>query len=143
MASLLATFARSDQGYAGFTVARYAICLVIMLPATFCAGMTLPLLTRTLLGAGFGERAIGAVYGWNTLGSIVGVVVGGLVLLPVLGLKGMLLAGAALDMAIGVVLLSRGVRREGGGLRLWRGRGRRRGWWCWRGPAWVSGWTAT
>ena len=88
-----------------------------MLPATFCAGMTLPLLTRTLLGRGLGERAIGAVYGWNTLGSIVGVVVGGLVLLPLLGLKGMLLAGAGLDMAIGLVLLSRGARRTDGGRR--------------------------
>jgi spermidine synthase len=119
VASLLTTFARSDQGFAGFTIARYAICLVIMLPATFCAGMTLPLLTRTLLGAGSGERAIGGVYGWNTLGSIVGVVVGGLGLLPLLGLKGMLLAGAALDMAIGVVLVSRGTRREGRRPRLW------------------------
>jgi spermidine synthase len=119
VASLLAAFARSDQGYAGFTIARYAICLVIMLPATFCAGMTLPLLTRTLLGAGSGERAIGAVYGWNTLGSIVGVVVAGLALLPVLGLKGLLLAGAALDMTIGVGLLRRGARREGRGARLW------------------------
>jgi spermidine synthase len=118
VASLLATFARSDQGYAGFTAARYALCLVIMLPATFCAGMTLPLLTRTLVGAGFGERAIGAVYGWNTLGSIVGVVLGGLVLLPLLGLQGMLLAGAGLDMAVGLVLLSRGARRHGGGARL-------------------------
>ena len=77
-----------------------------MLPATFCAGMTLPLLTRTLLLAGRGERAIGAVYGWNTLGSIAGVIVGGLALLPLAGLKGTLLIGAGLDMAIGVVLLA-------------------------------------
>ena len=118
VASLLATFARSDQGYAGFTIARYAICLAIMLPATFCAGMTLPLLTRTLVGTGFGERAIGAVYGWNTLGSIVGVGLGGLVLLPLIGLQGMLLAAAGLDMAIGLVLLSRGARRTDGGRRL-------------------------
>ncbi len=118
VASLLATFAKTDPGYAGFTASRYAICLVIMVPATFCAGMTLPLLTRTLLGAGFGERSIGAVYGWNTLGSIVGVVLGGLVLLPLLGLKGMLLAGAGLDMAIGVVLLSRSSRRDRGGRQL-------------------------
>ena len=55
VASLLATFARSDQGYAGFTAARYALCLVIMLPATFCAGTTLPLLTRALVGAGVGS----------------------------------------------------------------------------------------
>jgi spermidine synthase len=104
-ATLLATFARTDAGYNGFTLARYGLCLVVMLPATFCAGMTLPLLTQTLMKHGSGERAIGAVYGWNTLGSIIGVIAGGLVLLPVIGLKLMLIAGASLDMAIGVLLL--------------------------------------
>ncbi len=48
-----------------------------MLPATFCAGMTLPLITRTLMRGAAGERAIGAVYAANTLGSIVGVDPGG------------------------------------------------------------------
>ena len=105
-ASLLSTFTRTDSGYVGFTVVRYGLCLLIMLPATFCAGMTLPLITRTLLANGSGERAIGAVYSWNTLGSIVGVVFGGLVLLPLIGLKAMLIAGAILDMSIGVLLLS-------------------------------------
>src|SRR6478609_2640296 len=38
IASLLATFARTDAGYTGFTLARYGLCLAIMLPATFCAG---------------------------------------------------------------------------------------------------------
>ena len=112
VASLLTTFARNDAGYAGFTIARYALCLVIMLPATFCAGMTLPLITRTLVVGGSGERAIGAVYAWNTLGSIIGVVLGGLVLLPMVGLKGMLIIGAAIDMGIGVVLLSRSAGAE-------------------------------
>jgi spermidine synthase len=107
VASLLATFARTDSGYIGFTIARYGMCLAIMLPATFCAGMTLPLITQTLFKNGSGERSIGAVYGWNTLGSILGVVLGGLVLLPVIGLKPMLIAGAALDMAVGALLLAR------------------------------------
>jgi spermidine synthase len=107
IASLLATFTRTDSGYIGFTIARYGLCLLIMLPATFCAGMTLPLITRTLLVNGSGERAIGAVYSWNTLGSIVGVVLGGLVLLPLIGLKLMLVAGASLDIGIGLILLSR------------------------------------
>ncbi len=105
MSALLATFARTDAGYTGYTLARYGICLAVMLPATFCAGMTLPLITRILLTGGAGERAIGAVYGWNTLGSILGVMLGGLFLMPVLGLKGMLIAGAVLDMAVGVMLL--------------------------------------
>jgi spermidine synthase len=90
---------------------RYVICLAVMLPATFCAGMTLPLITRILYTGGSGERSIGAVYAWNTLGSIVGVIVGGLVLMPALGLKGMLVVGAAIDMGVGVLLLARSTTR--------------------------------
>ena len=55
IATLMNTFARTDIGYVGFTAARYALCLAIMLPATFCAGMTLPLITRTLIRSGSGE----------------------------------------------------------------------------------------
>jgi len=106
-ATLLHTFARTPAGYVGFTMARYAICLAVMLPATFCAGITLPLITRAMLVTGAGERAIGQVYGANTLGSIIGAMVAGLILLPLTGLKAMLILGAALDMALGVVLLLR------------------------------------
>ncbi len=106
ISSLLSTFARNDAGYTGFTIAKYALCLIIMLPATLCAGMTLPLITRTLMANGSGERAIGAVYAWNTLGSILGVMLGGLVLLPVIGLKPMLIVAAVVDTGIGVLLLS-------------------------------------
>jgi spermidine synthase len=108
------TFARTDLGYVGFTAARYALCLAIMLPATFCAGMTLPLITRTLIRSGSGEAAIGRVYAWNTLGSIVGVALGGMVLLPLIGVKAMLVVGAAMDMAIGVLLVWRATDRRMG-----------------------------
>jgi predicted membrane-bound spermidine synthase len=116
IAKLMTTFAKTDLGYGGFTAARYALCLVIMLPATFCAGMTLPIITRTLIRSGAGERAIGRVYAWNTLGSIVGVAVAGMVLLPMVGVKTMLVIGGALDMVIGVVLVFRSTdRRLGAG----------------------------
>jgi spermidine synthase len=118
MASLIATFTRTDAGYTGFTLARYGICLAVMVPATFCAGMTLPLITRTLLGLRSGEAAIGWVYGWNTLGSILGVVIAGLLLLPAIGLHAMLIAGAAVDMGIGVLLLRRAAPMAGRWKRL-------------------------
>jgi spermidine synthase len=111
---LVTTFTQSDAGYNGFTIAKYALCLLVMFPATFCAGMTLPLITKTLLANGSGERSIGAVYAWNTLGSILGVVLGGLVLMPVIGLKPMLMVGAGLDITIGLLLLA---RSDGGLLR--------------------------
>ncbi len=105
MAFLVDALPETDGGYALFGLARYSIAIAIMLPSTIMAGMTLPLITATLLHTGRGEEAIGWVYGWNTLGSVLGVALAGLVFLPVLGLKGLILAGALLDMGLGVALL--------------------------------------
>lgn len=106
MRALILAFDRTDQGYFGFNLARYGICLTVMLPATFCAGITLPLITRMLLAAGHGERAIGWVYGINTFGSIAGVIAASLVLMPLVGLKTLLIIGAACDMGVGVLLFA-------------------------------------
>ncbi|HKP14871.1 MAG TPA: fused MFS/spermidine synthase [Gemmatimonadaceae bacterium] len=106
MADFMAAFSRTAEGYRAFSLARYFICLAVMLPATFCAGMTLPLLTRLLLRGGSGEAAIGQVYAVNTLGSIVGVAIAALVLLPLIGLKWLLVGGAAIDVLLGALLLA-------------------------------------
>ncbi len=106
LGSLVTALPTTDAGYRIFNLARYGLALAIMLPATFLAGMTLPLITTSLLRAGAGERAIGWVYATNTAGAIAGVMAAGLFLMPALGLKGMLVAGAGLDMALGVVLLA-------------------------------------
>ncbi len=107
MVELLSALDTTAQGYTLFSLARYLLCLTVMLPATFCAGMTLPLITRTLYVLGAGEGAIGRVYAVNTLGSIVGAALAGLVLMPLLGLKWLLVAGALVDVALGFVLLVR------------------------------------
>jgi predicted membrane-bound spermidine synthase len=105
MATLIRGLDQNEDGYRFFTFAKYGIALSVMLPATFCAGITLPLITRMLIGAGGGEKAIGTVYSVNTLGSIVGAALAALVFLPVLGLKALLVAGGLIDMALGVWLL--------------------------------------
>jgi spermidine synthase len=120
MAGFMAAFTRTPAGYVGFSVARYAICLAVMLPATICAGMTLPLITRLLMRGADGERALGRVYGVNTLGSIIGVGLAALVLLPLLGLKLMIVAGAAIDIGLGAWLVAHDARRGGARLQLAR-----------------------
>ncbi|MGZ8467846.1 MAG: fused MFS/spermidine synthase [Gemmatirosa sp.] len=107
MAGLLGALELNESGYRIFTVVRYLFCLAVMLPATFCAGVTLPLITRILLGQGAGERAIGQVYAVNTLGSIVGASLAGLALMPLLGLKWLLVVGALIDVGLGIWLLAR------------------------------------
>jgi spermidine synthase len=105
MSTFLAMLQHNDEGYRLFELCKYLIASVIMLPATFCAGTTLPLITRMLMHGEDGERAIGKVYAVNTLGSIVGVVLAGLILMPALGLKRLLVAGAIIDIALGVWLV--------------------------------------
>jgi spermidine synthase len=119
-ADFLRALGRTDDAYRLFNVVRYALCLLIMLPATFCAGMTLPLITRSLMATGGGERSIGTVYAVNTLGSIIGAALAGLVLLPLVGVKTTLILGGTLDMALGVWLVWRYRLQFLGGARLLR-----------------------
>ena len=105
---------RQPLGYVEYNVLGYLMSALIMMPASLFAGMTLPLLTAVLYRSGRGEREIGRVYGWNTLGGIVGVLAAGLWLMPAIGLKNMVVAGAAIDVALGVALILH-VRSSGWG----------------------------
>ncbi len=102
---LLQALARSGAGYTLYNLATAGIAVLIMVPAAFFAGMTLPLFTAALLRRGAGERAIGQVYAANTLGAILGVLVAAHGLMPALGVGMMLLAAAAVDFLIGLFLL--------------------------------------
>jgi len=108
MEYLMQGLARTDAGYFFFNLSGQGIAALVMLPATFLAGMTLPLITGALLRGGAGEAAIGRVYAANTLGAIAGVLLAVHAGLPAIGLKGTLLAGAGVDAALGLVLLWRG-----------------------------------
>lgn len=96
---------RTEFLWLQFNILRYLLCLLVMLPATFCAGMTLPLLTHVLLKRGGAEKVVGQVYGLNTLGAIVGAIAAGLVLMPLVQLKGVIVVGALLDCVLGLYLL--------------------------------------
>jgi spermidine synthase len=100
------SLSNTESGYLAFNLVSHGICLAVMFPAAFCAGMTLPLITASLLSKGVGERAIGWVYAANTAGAIAGVAVAVHLALPLLGLKGLIVAGAVIDLALGVLLLA-------------------------------------
>jgi len=102
MAWAMRAFTHTGDGYLAFNVLSQTIAVLIMVPATFCAGMTLPLLTHALLRRGAGEQAIGTIYAVNTLGAIVGVLLAIHLLIPLLGIKGVILTGALIHVALGV-----------------------------------------
>lgn len=102
---LMHTLTKTDGGYTLFNFGTATVSIFIMLPAAFFAGTTLPLFTVALLRQGHGERSIGRVYAWNTLGAIAGVFASIHLLIPVLGLKLALCVAALVDLAVGLVLL--------------------------------------
>jgi predicted membrane-bound spermidine synthase len=112
MAWFLGAYPRTLNGYLGLNVLSQLIAAAIMIPATFCAGMTLPLLTHELLRRGTGERAIGTIYSANTVGAIVGVLLTIHVLMPSIGVKGVILGGAAIHIALGLSRLFAGSRQS-------------------------------
>lgn len=112
MAFLRHGLALTEQGYSLFLVASHGIALIVMLPTTFLAGMTLPLFTYALLQRGGGEQSIGRIYAANTLGAIVGVVIAVHVGLPKLGIELTLAAAALVDIALGLILIRLTVPRR-------------------------------
>jgi len=102
---MMRVIVRSAEGYALFNAASAGVALLVMFPAAFFAGMTLPLLTLALIRQGHGEKSIGQAYAFNTVGAIIGVLLAVHVLLPAVGLKYSLTVAAILDMVLGLLLI--------------------------------------
>jgi spermidine synthase len=83
-----------------------AAFLLLLVPAT-AMGLTLPVLVEALRRD---DRrfawTLGQVYGWNTTGAVVGTLLGELVLLSALGVRGSGLAAAGLDFSAAAIALS-------------------------------------
>ena len=103
--ALIGALPKTDGGYVFFSLGSGAIALLVMFPAAFFAGMTLPLFTMALLRRGAGEASIGRIYAANTLGAILGVVLAVHVLIPLLGLRLAVTIAALADIVLGIVLL--------------------------------------
>lgn len=119
MSYVLLSLHLTEGGYTIFTLTSHLISLGMMLPVTFMAGMTLPLITLVLFKSGGGEAAIGKVYAFNTLGAIFGVALSALILLPVFGLKNAVIFGAALDLGLALYLFGKSDSRKSMQLATW------------------------
>jgi predicted membrane-bound spermidine synthase len=89
---------------------RVAVSFALLLVPSCAMGATLPLLAGALSAhdSNFG-RVLGRLYGWNTLGAVLGTLAGDLVLIEAVGIRGTALGAAGLNLvaATGAVLLAR------------------------------------
>lgn len=101
-----------------YLVRRFLMAFLVMAVPTFLTGMTFPLVNRigirSLSRLG---RGVGSFYFANTLGAIAGSLAAGFLVLPLLGVKGAILATGLFSAALGVAIHL--ARRDRGGLDLW------------------------
>ncbi len=89
------------------TVVQVLLVAVVLLPPTFLMGGTLPLFCRQfVLDRGSIIRNLGLLYGVNTLGAVVGTLVAGFVLMPLVGVSGAVAVAAGVNILIGVTALA-------------------------------------
>ncbi len=86
---------------------RFAVAFPLLLIPTTAMGATLPLLTSALfrLDPRFG-RVLGRLYGWNTLGAMIGALVGEIILIGRFGIRGTALIAALLNLIAAAVSFS-------------------------------------
>lgn len=100
-------FMESAPGYHAWSFFKFILAVLWMVPASFFAGTTLPLITYSLIRKTRNDSCTGKVYGFNTMGAITGALLAGVFLIPVLQLKWALVLCAVGDVAIGWYLLTR------------------------------------
>jgi spermidine synthase len=89
------------------TAARFCIGFVIVVVPTTFMGATLPILVRYVVnvGQGFG-RAVGLLYGINTLGATIGTAAGGFWLIPAFGLTAATRVAASINLLVGLAAIT-------------------------------------
>lgn len=91
----------------GFLAASFSLAAVGLLPATILLGMGLPLvLGEAVRGSRGLAREVGALYATNTWAGILGSILAGFVLVPLVGIRDGILATAAANGATGLVALA-------------------------------------
>jgi spermidine synthase len=103
-ADLLPDLARAVGAAPSAPAAGAAAAGVILLPVTLCIGATFPFAVRLLArNASEAASVSGRVYAWNTVGSILGAVMAGFVLLPELGLENTASVGVITSLSLAVL----------------------------------------
>jgi hypothetical protein len=95
-------------GLAGATAVRLLLTVFVMAVPTFLMGGTLPAAVRSVTGSGDAHRrALGLLYGSNTLGAVFGAAVATFFALEFLGTRATLLAGCAISLMAGAIAVLR------------------------------------
>jgi spermidine synthase/tetratricopeptide (TPR) repeat protein/MFS family permease len=104
---IASVLSRTESAYPLFLAAQFLLCFALMFAPTVFLGMSLPIASRiasrdiAVLGS-----TIGNVFSVNTLGTVLGSLVTGLVLIPMIGIRNALEVGIVINLVLGMLLLA-------------------------------------
>ena len=103
---LASSLSREPATFGMYQVCKLVLCALIMFLPTILQGITLPaatkILTRDVKSLG---GHVGHIFAVNTLGTLVGAAAAGFVLMPLLGMKGLLELAVGLNIVLGFIVL--------------------------------------
>ena len=104
---------RALDRHAWILTQEFCLIGLLLFGTTFCLGGTFPAVARiaarqwSTIGG-----AVGAVYAVNTIGAVAGAALAGLALMPILALRGCVVLGAAVLVALGAIVALAVLRRR-------------------------------
>jgi len=113
--------ARTDRAFPVFQAFQLLACLAVMLGPTVLGGMALPVVARAAAASGReAGRTVGASFAANTTGTVLGATLGGLAIMPLVGVRHTFTAGIALNLVAALIALLGTATAAAGGRRGWR-----------------------
>jgi len=89
-------------------IGKLSLAMLVMVPPAFLMGVAFPLLVRAAAGESMAlGRPVGRLYGWNTVGAILGASLGGLVFLPWLFVRGTVILAISINLVAAVIAYAR------------------------------------
>ncbi len=93
-------------GFVSFSLWRFALSCILLLPPTTLMGATLPVLAAALVQSrNFKATSITRLYTLNLIGAIAGTITAGFIFLPMLGVRATIYTTVAVNLVIGIAAL--------------------------------------
>jgi len=104
---LVAMIRALNYSFPAVLTIQFAVCFLLMILATFFMGATFPIGAQLYSGRiqVLGRR-VGSIYSVNTVGAILGSLLAGFLLLPLIGTERTILSGLLVNSAVALLLLS-------------------------------------
>lgn len=99
---------RDESNYPLFLALQFGLCIAAMLLPTFAMGLSFPAAARLVASrATEAGRSYGRLVAINTAGTVLGAIVGGAVILPLIGIKHTIELASAASLLLGVLVIHR------------------------------------